>query len=151
MAPLSDPARVEEAKSNRPLQVILSLSSLKKLDTLVGEKGTRLSGGQKQRIAIARALYKNAPILILDEATSALDTASEVEVQKALENSTKGRTTIVIAQTWSTVINADRIIVLERAQSFNKEHIRNYLKWAVPTKGFTNCSLGTSRKEKLLG
>lgn len=82
-------------------------------DTLIGEGGSRLSGGERQRISIARALLKNAPILILDEATSALDTESEREVQKALENLMKDRTTFVIAHRLSTIKNADRIIVIK--------------------------------------
>lgn len=82
-------------------------------DTLIGEAGLRLSGGQRQRLAIARALVKNAPILILDEATSHLDSESEALVQKALYNLMAGRTTMVIAHRLSTVMKADRIVVME--------------------------------------
>jgi len=86
------------------------------LTTLVGEQGLRLSGGQRQRISIARAFYKNAPIIILDEATSALDVKSEQFIQQALETLMESKTSIVIAHRLSTIENADKIIVLQEGQ-----------------------------------
>lgn len=96
-------------------------------DTVVGESGARLSGGQQQRLSIARALLKNAPILILDEATSALDTESEQEVQRALENLMKDRTTFVIAHRLSTIRNADRIIVIQEGKIIEEGHHQTLL------------------------
>lgn len=86
------------------------------LDTMIGADGAKLSGGQRQRIAIARALLKNAPILILDEATSALDTDSERQVQAALAKLMRNRTTLVIAHRLSTIEHADSILVLDQGR-----------------------------------
>lgn len=105
---------VEVAKAAYAHQFIVKMPA--GYDTLIGERGVTLSGGEKQRLAIARALLKNAPILILDEATSSLDAESEYEVQKALENLVKGRTTFVIAHRLSTIIHADRILVIENGR-----------------------------------
>lgn len=84
------------------------------LDTIIGERGLKLSGGQKQRIAVARAILKDAPVLILDEATSALDTKSEREVQKGLDELMRGRTSLIIAHRLSTIQSVDRIITLDQ-------------------------------------
>ena len=105
---------IEAARAAYALDFIQELPQ--GLDTVIGESGARLSGGQQQRLSIARALLKDAPILILDEATSSLDTESEREVQRALENLMQNRTTIVIAHRLSTIKNADRIIVLKEGQ-----------------------------------
>jgi ATP-binding cassette, subfamily B, bacterial MsbA len=108
---VTEEAVVEAAKAALAHDFILRLPD--GYNTIIGEKGLRLSGGERQRIAIARALLKNAPILILDEATSALDTESEALVQGALQNLISGRTVFVIAHRLTTVRHADRIVVLE--------------------------------------
>lgn len=108
-------AQIEEAaRAAHALDFILAMPQ--GMSTLVGENGVRLSGGQRQRLAIARALLKNAPVLILDEATSALDTESERQVQAGLEALMRGRTTLVIAHRLSTIEKADRIVVLEQGR-----------------------------------
>jgi len=107
-----DPAAGEDAIA-RAAKAALVDDFVVSYDAQIGERGLRLSGGERQRISIARAILKNAPILILDEATSSLDAESEALVQQALQNLMEGRTTIVIAHRLSTVRRADRIIVLE--------------------------------------
>lgn len=116
------------------------------LDTLVGESGLRLSGGQRQRIAIARAIYKDAPILILDEATSALDNKSERYVQDALEALMKNRTSLVIAHRLSTVESADKILVLERGKIVEQGSHKKLLKHGGVYAGLHQAQSKSSKK-----
>jgi len=110
----SEEELVEVSKKAQAHDFIVSLPN--GYDTMVGERGVKLSGGQKQRIAIARAMIKNAPILILDEATSALDSESEVAIQKALHKLMEGKTVIAVAHRLSTLREMDRIIVMEQGK-----------------------------------
>jgi subfamily B ATP-binding cassette protein MsbA len=110
----SDEEIMEAAKAARAHDFIVSLPL--GYDTVIGEQGVKLSGGERQRLSIARALLRNAPILILDEATSSLDSDSETEVQRALEKLIENRTVFVIAHRLSTIRNANRIIVLSEGR-----------------------------------
>jgi len=110
-----DPGRLRAAaEAANALEFIEELP--KGFDTVIGERGIRVSGGQRQRLAIARAIYKNPPILIFDEATSSLDTESEMAVQQAIARLMENRTAIVIAHRLSTVLHADRIVVIENGR-----------------------------------
>ena len=114
-SPEATPQQIESAARAANAHDFVSAMP-KGYETMIGERGQRLSGGQRQRVAIARAILKDAPILVLDEATSALDTESEMQVQEALANLMKNRTSFVIAHRLSTIRRADAIIVLERGR-----------------------------------
>jgi ATP-binding cassette subfamily B protein len=118
-------------------------------DTYVGERGIKLSGGERQRIAIARAILKNAPVLILDEATSSLDSESELYIQDALKKLMLGKTVIVIAHRLSTIMQMDRIIVLENGKVTEEGKHEELLKmeqgtyqklWGIQAGGFASAS-----------
>ncbi|MDF3024368.1 MAG: transporter ATP-binding protein [Alphaproteobacteria bacterium] len=113
--PDAQPADVEAAAKAAEAEGFISTLP-KGFDTLVGERGVKLSGGQRQRIAIARAIIKDAPILVLDEATSALDSETEKAIQLAMTEAMKGRTTVVIAHRLSTLSHMDRIVVMEKGR-----------------------------------
>ena len=114
-APAIDRARVQSCLEDANLAAHVATLP-QGMDTVLGHNATQLSGGQRQRLAIARALYKDAPVLLLDEATSALDTESERLVQQAMARAMAGRTTLVIAHRLSTIEHADRIVVMERGR-----------------------------------
>jgi ATP-binding cassette subfamily B protein len=113
--PDADLAEIEKAVAAAEAATFIA-NKPEGLETLVAERGRSLSGGERQRLAIARAMLKDAPILVLDEATSALDNATEARIQRALDALTRNRTTFVIAHRLSTVRNADLILVLDQGR-----------------------------------
>jgi subfamily B ATP-binding cassette protein MsbA len=126
-----NPRRADRGELERVAEAAHALGFIHALpsrfDTLIGDRGVLLSGGQRQRLAIARAMLKDAPILILDEATSSLDTESERHIQAALEQLMRHRTTLVIAHRFSTVENADRIVVLRHGRVVEQGRHRELL------------------------
>ena len=116
---------------------------------VIGERGTALSGGERQRLAVARALLKNAPILILDEATSALDNETEAKNKKALDAVRRGRTTFLIAHRLSTVASADKILVLRRGASWRRAPIKNWSQREASSRASSRLAASTTKSRSL--
>jgi ATP-binding cassette subfamily B protein len=138
---------VEAAKKAHAHDFILQFAD--GYDTNVGEQGTQLSGGQRQRIAIARAILKNAPILLLDEPTAALDSESEREVQRALDGLRAGRTTIVVAHRLQTIVGADRIFVIEKGRAIESGSHRELVARGGPYCAFFAAQFGAAALQSL--
>jgi ATP-binding cassette subfamily B protein len=129
----TDEEVIEAARKAHCHEFVMELPD--KYETYVGERGVRLSGGECQRIAIARAILRDAPILILDEATSSLDSESEALIQDALEKLMEGKTVIAIAHRLSTIMHMDRILVLEHGAIVDEGRLYQKL-WSIQAGGF---------------
>jgi ABC-type multidrug transport system fused ATPase/permease subunit len=139
----TDEEVVEAARRAHAHEFIVELEQ--GYDTLVGERGIKISGGQRQRIAIARAILRNAPILLLDEATSALDSHSEQMIQQAMKEAMAGKTVIAIAHRLSTVMDMDRLIVLERRAVSTRSFGASSRVASIPSRARKRCSRGLRR------
>mgnify|MGYP001982345300 CR=1 FL=1 len=138
---------IEAAKLSNCEEFINELPE--KYETIIGENGIRLSGGEKQRLSIARAMLKESKIILLDEATSSLDTETEEKIQNAINHLTKGKTTLVIAHRLSTVINSNKIYVIEKGEVIGEGSHNDLIKSSEIYKNFYNKQLNKLNENNL--